>query len=155
MLALTRQNLAPMRTEAAAENLSTRGGYRLKGATAPRRVILIATGSEVEIATAAAAELEGRGIGADVVSMPSTDRFDAQPDDYRADILGDGSALRVSIEAGTTIGWERYTGLDGLRIGIDRFGASAPAPDLYEYFGLTPAAIVEKVTAALEKRGKQ
>jgi transketolase len=155
VLALTRQNLAPMRTSAATENLSARGGYRLKAATASRRVIFIATGSEVEIAVAAAADLEGRGIGADVVSMPSTDRFDAQPDDYRADMLGDGSALRVSIEAGTTIGWERYTGLDGLRIGIDRFGASAPAPDLYEYFGLTSAAIVEKVTAALEKRGKQ
>jgi transketolase len=155
VLALTRQNLAPMRTSAATENLSARGGYRLKAATASRRVIFIATGSEVEIAVAAAADLEGRGIGADVVSMPSTDRFDAQPDDYRADMLGDGSALRVSIEAGTTIGWERYTGLDGLRIGIDRFGASAPAPDLYEYFGLTPAAVVEKVTAVLEKRGKQ
>jgi transketolase len=155
VLALTRQNLAPMRTSAATENLSARGGYRLRAATASRRVIFIATGSEVETAVAAAADLEGRGIGADVVSMPSTDRFDAQPDDYRADMLGDGSALRVSIEAGTTIGWERYTGLDGLRIGIDRFGASAPAPDLYEYFGLTPAAIVEKVTAVLEKRGKQ
>ena len=75
---------------------------------------------------------EAQGIGVDVVSMPSTERFDAQPADYREDILPDVSnreILRVSIEAGTTFGWERYTGLHGLRIGIDRFGVSAPAKD--------------------------
>ena len=94
-------------------------------------MILIATGSEVEIALDVADQLEAQGIGADVVSMPSTERFDAQEAAYREDILPDVSnreILRVSIEAGTTIGWERYTGLHGLRIGIDRFGASAPAP---------------------------
>ncbi len=72
--------------------------------------------------------------------MPSTELFDAQPADYREDILPDVSnreILRVSIEAGTTFGWERYTGLHGLRIGIDRFGVSAPAKDAYEFFGLT------------------
>ena len=93
-------------------------------------MIILATGSEVEIALAAAEQLEARGIGADVVSMPCTERFDAQPWDYREDILPDVSnreILRVSIEAGTTFGWERYTGLHGLRIGIDRFGVSAPA----------------------------
>src|SRR3546814_15551362 len=78
------------------------------------------------IACGVAERLEAEGIGADVVSMPCTSRFDAQPDDYRADVLP-GGVLRVSIEAGTTFGWERYTGLDGLRFGIDRFGASAPA----------------------------
>ena len=99
--------------------------------------------------------MEEKGIGADVVSMPSTDRFDAQDEAYREDILPDVSnreILRVSIEAGSTIGWERYTGLHGLRIGIDRFGASAPAPDLYEYFGLTPDKITARITALLQQR---
>jgi transketolase len=158
VLALTRQNLRPVRTEAARENLSGRGAYRLKPAEAARKIILIATGSEVEIALDAAAELEAQGIGADVVSMPCTERFDAQARDYREDILPDVSnreILRVSIEAGTTIGWERYTGLHGLRIGIDRFGVSAPAPDAYDYFGLTPDKIVAKITDFMKQRGIQ
>ena len=155
VLALTRQNLAPVRTTAFKENLSARGAYRLKAAGADRKVILIATGSEVEIALGVAEKLEAEGIGADVVSMPSTDRFDAQPADYREDILPDVSnrqILRVSIEAGTTIGWERYTGLHGLRIGIDSYGASAPAPDLYRHFGLTPDAITLRIVETIKNR---
>ncbi|GAC1581970.1 MAG: hypothetical protein NVS3B5_16220 [Sphingomicrobium sp.] len=155
VLALSRQNLAPMRTEAASENLCARGAYRLRSACAQRRVILLATGSEVEIARDVAERLEAEGIGTDLVSMPSTDRFDLQDEDYRENILPDVSnrqILRVSIEAGTTIGWERYTGLHGLRIGIDRFGASAPAPDLYDELGLTAPKIFERVTALLKQR---
>ncbi|HET7710246.1 MAG TPA: transketolase [Sphingomicrobium sp.] len=155
VLALTRQNLAPVRTGPYTDNLSARGAYRLKAATADRKVIIIATGSEVEIALGVADRLESEGIGADVVSMPSTDRFDAQPADYREDILPDVSnrqILRVSIEAGTTIGWERYTGLHGLRVGIDRFGASAPATDLYRHFGLTPDQIAPRVIDSLKQR---
>ena len=158
ILALTRQNLRPVRTEASSENLSARGGYRLKAAENPRKVIFIATGSEVEIALDSAAQLEAQGIGADVVSMPCTERFDAQPWDYREDILPDVSnreILRVSIEAGTTFGWERYTGLHGLRIGIDRFGVSAPGPDAYRFFGLTPDAVAARVTDFMKKRGFQ
>ncbi|MDQ3078426.1 MAG: transketolase [Pseudomonadota bacterium] len=154
VLALSRQNLAPMRTEAASTNLSARGAYRLKEASAARKVILLATGSEVEIAAEIAQRLEAEGIGTDLVSMPSTDRFDRQDAAYREDILPDVSnkqILRVSIEAGTTIGWERYTGLHGLRFGIDRFGASAPAPDLYAHFGLTADAITPQI---LEKLGQ-
>jgi transketolase len=154
VLALTRQNLSPVRTRASSRNLSALGAYRLKKASAARKVILIATGSEVEIACAVAERLEGQGIGADVVSMPCTERFDAQSADYREDILPDVSnreILRVSIEAGATYGWERYTGLHGLRIGIDRFGASAPATDLYEHFGLTPDAITPKILEKLRK----
>jgi transketolase len=155
LLALTRQNLRPVRTKAARSNLCARGAYRLKSAQAERKVILIATGSEVEIALDVAAQLEGRGIGADVVSMPSFERFDAQDAAYREDILPDVSnkdVLRVSIEAGTTFGWERYTGLHGLRIGIDRFGASAPATDLYDYFGLTAPKITERVLEHMKIR---
>ena len=152
VLALTRQNLRQMRLESSPNNLCARGAYRLRNAASRRRVILVATGSEVEIAMDVADVLEADGIGADVVSMPCCSRFDAQPVEYRADILPDAPAsalLCVSIEAGTTVGWERYTGRHGLRFGIDRFGASAPAPDLYEHFGLTAEAIAPQILAAL------
>ncbi|MDG5487534.1 transketolase [Sphingomonas sp. BGYR3] len=147
LLALSRQNLPQLRTDAA-ENRSARGAYRLVAATAPRRVVLIASGSEVEIAVGVAALLEADGVGADVVSMPSWFRFDAQDAAYRRDVLP-ADALKVSIEAGVTTGWQRYTGLDGLNIGIDRFGTSAPGSDAYAYFGLTPADIAPRVLAAL------
>jgi transketolase len=147
LLALTRQNLPQLRTEAD-ENRCARGAYRLRAATAARRVVLVATGSEVEVAMGVADRLEAAGVGADVVSMPCWSRFDAQPADYRADILP-ADALKVSIEAGTTLGWERYTGPQGLRFGIDGFGASAPAGDLFKHFGLTPDAIAPQILAAL------
>jgi transketolase len=156
ILALSRQNLRPLRTQPANENLSARGAYRLKSAENERKIIFLATGSEVEIALDAAALLEGQGIGADVVSMPCTERFDAQPREYREGILPDVSnreILRVSVEAGTTFGWERYTGLHGLRIGIDRFGVSAPAKDAYAFFGLTPDKIAGRVTDFMKLRG--
>ena len=111
--------------------------------------MIIASGSEVEIAVAAREALEARGVGADVVSMPCWSRFDAQPKEYRAGLLP-GDALIVSIEAGVTTGWERYTGIDGLRFGMDRYGASGPAPDLYKHFGLTAAAIVPQILEKLK-----
>ncbi|WP_176596044.1 MULTISPECIES: transketolase [Sphingobium] len=149
VLALTRQNLPQLRTEKAGENLSAKGAYRLKAATAERKVVLIATGSEVEIAVATAALLEEQGIGADVVSMPSWAHFDAQPQAYKDDLLPH-HVLRASIEAGTTFGWERYVGIAGLRFGIDTFGASAPAEVLYDHFGLTAAKIAPQIAAALD-----
>ncbi len=152
LLALSRENLPQLR-EDTGENLSARGAYRLRAATAGRRVILIATGSEVEIACAVAERLEVRGIGADVVSMPCWSRFDAQSQAYRDDVLppeGPEALLRVSIEAGTTLGWERYTMVNGLRFGIDTFGASAPAKVLYEHFGLTAEVITPQIIAKLE-----
>lgn len=149
VLALTRQNLPQVRT-AASENLSAKGAYRLRAASGPRKVVLLATGSEVEIALATADALEGEGIGADVVSMPCWSRFDAQDAAYRADILP-ADALLVSIEAGATLGWERYVGRDGLAIGLDRFGASAPAEDLFAHFGFTAQAIAPRIRAALKK----
>ncbi len=148
LLALSRQNLPQLRTNAG--DLAARGAYRLRGATAERRVVLIASGSEVAIAVDVAARLEAEGIGADVVSMPCWSRFDAQDAAYRADVLP-VDVLRVSIEAGTTIGWERYTGLDGLRFGLDCFGASAPIEALYTYFGLTADAIAPQVIAKLKE----
>ncbi|MDT9597463.1 transketolase [Sphingosinicella rhizophila] len=153
LLALTRQNLPQFRDQVS-ENFSARGAYRVRSASASRRIVLIATGSEVEVALATAADLEGQGIGADVVSMPCWSLFDAQERAYRDDILPE-HALRVSIEAGTTMGWERYVGPTGLRIGIDRFGASAPAEQLFERFGFTAQAIVPQIVAALKTAGDQ
>ncbi|AKH41418.1 transketolase [Altererythrobacter atlanticus] len=144
LLALTRQNLPALRGDAS-ENKSARGAYRLRDASGPRQVILIATGSEVSLAVDVAEALENQGIGADVVSMPCTELFDEQPESYREDVLpSDSGVLRVSIEAGTTFGWERYTA-GGLSIGLDRFGASAPADQLFERFGFTVDAIVPKI----------
>ena len=149
LLALTRQNLPAVRHDAS-ENLCAKGAYRLRAASGDRKVVLLATGSEVALAVEVAEALEAQGVGADVVSMPCTELFDEQPDDYRADILPDGP-LRVSIEAGTTFGWERYTGVGGVRIGLDRFGASAPAEELFERFGFSADAIVPKILDRLNK----
>ncbi len=136
------------RRSAEGDNRSARGASRLRAAAAARKVVLIATGSEVALALEVADALEGRGIGADVVSMPCWSLFDEADAAYRDEVLPDlppEQLLRVSIEAGATLGWERYTMLHGLRIGIDRFGASAPADDLFERFGFTPQAIVPRI----------
>jgi transketolase len=150
VLALTRQNLSALRGDAG-ENRSARGAYRLKSANRPCAVVLIATGSEVALAMDVAAALESGGIGADVVSMPCAEMFDAQDAAYRDDILR-SDALIVSIEAGVTLGWERYVGRDGLAIGIDSFGASAPAGDLFRHFGFTVDAIVPRIREKLAVR---
>ena len=149
VLALSRQGLPQLRGEGdeswtGESNRCAKGGYRLRAAQAARKVVLVASGSEVELAMKCADQLEADGVGADVVSMPCTELFDAQLETYKADILPD-DALIVSIEAGATMGWERYTGKDGLNIGIDRFGASAPAGDLFAHFELTADAIVPKI----------
>ncbi len=143
VLALTRQNLPQLRL-AASENLSATGGYRIKAATGARKVVILASGSEVEIAMACADQLEAVGVGVDVVSMVCTELFDEQDAAYRADLLP-ADALIVSIEAASTFGWQRYTGTHGLNIGIDTFGASAPIADLYAHFGLTVEAIVPQI----------
>ena len=144
ILALSRQGLPQVRLEDAGENLSAKGAYRLKSADADRKVVIVATGSEVGLAMDCARTLEGRGVGVDVVSMVCTELFEEQDEDYHADLIPD-DALIVSIEAGSTFGWERYTGRDGINIGIDSFGASAPAKDLFAHFGFTADAIVPQI----------
>ena len=148
LLALSRQNLPAVRFEVS-ENLCAKGGYRLKAADNARKVVLIATGSEVSLALDVAKTLEAKGTGTDVISMPCTELFDAQDVAYRADLLPRDSLI-VSIEAGVTLGWERYTGRDGLNIGINSFGASAPADALYDYFGLTVEKIVPQIISKLK-----
>ena len=143
VLVLTRQNLPQVLDKEHTMQVQT-GGYRLKPAEAARKVVLVASGSEVALALDCAAALEVQGIGADVVSMVCTELFDAQSPEYRASILPH-DALIVSVEAGSTFGWERYTGRGGLNIGIDSFGASAPAADLFAHFGFTAEAIVPQI----------
>ena len=143
-LVFSRQNLQHQpRSEAQVADIA-RGGYVLaeaQGGTPD--VILIATGSEVGLATQAKATLEAHGIKVRVVSMPSTDVFDRQPADYRESVLPNAVRKRVAIEAGVTGFWRQYVGLDGAVIGIDTFGASAPAEVLYPYFGITAEKVVE------------
>jgi transketolase len=152
LLCLSRQNLPQVRLERS-DNLTARGAYRLRAAQAGRKVVLLATGSEVHVALETAEALEGQGIGTDVVSMPCWSLFDAQDEGYRRDLIPADTSLIVSIEAGSTLGWERYTGRSGLHIGLDRFGASAPAEDLFKRFGFTAEAIVPRITAALANMG--
>ncbi len=141
VLALTRQNLPVLRTEYREDNLVARGGYVISDCDGDRQVTLIATGSEVEIAMDAQAKLKADGINAAVVSLPSWELFDAQSPEYRKDVLG--SAPRVAIEALSVFGWEKYVGDNGKVIGMNGFGASAPAPVLYEHFGITADALVK------------
>jgi transketolase len=149
VLALSRQNLPQLRGKGdenwtQSGNRCAQGGYRLRDAMAERKVVIVATGSEVELAIQCANELEAKGIGTDVVSMPCTELFDAQDAAYKGDILP-ADALIVSIEAGSTLGWERYTGRSGVNIGIDTFGASAPADQLFAHFGFTVDAIIPQI----------
>eukprot|EP00003_Mantamonas_plastica_P017053 TRINITY_DN28469_c0_g1_i1.p2 TRINITY_DN28469_c0_g1~~TRINITY_DN28469_c0_g1_i1.p2 ORF type:complete len:677 (+),score=137.40 TRINITY_DN28469_c0_g1_i1:78-2033(+) len=141
VLALTRQNLPTLRTEYREDNLVARGGYVISDCDGDRQVTLIATGSEVEIAVDAQAKLKADGINAAVVSLPSWELFDAQSPEYRKEVLG--SVPRVAIEALSVFGWEKYVGDNGKVIGMHGFGASAPAPVLYEHFGITAQALVK------------
>jgi len=151
-LVLTRQNLAPIdREKLRSKGDLVRGGYIVTENGNPD-IILIATGSEVNIALDAFDELAKRGVKARVVAMPAANIFDGQDEAYRDSVLPPAVKARISIEAGSTTGWHRYVGLDGAAIGIDRFGASAPHKTLYERFGLTAAAVVERAVKLLERK---
>jgi len=148
-LLLTRQNLPVIdRTEMAPASDLQKGGYILWEASESPDIILIGTGSEVHIALEAGQILKDKGVAARVVSLPSWELFDEQPQKYRNKVLLPG-IKRVSIEAGSPFGWERYVGQDGTIIGINHFGASAPAEVLYEKFGLTAQHMVEEALKLL------
>jgi transketolase len=148
VIALSRQALPTVRTNHNADNLTARGGYVLAPSDGARRVTLIATGSEIQIALEARAKLQAEGIGAAVVSLPCWQLFDAQDAGYRAEVLG-VNTVRVAIEAASPFGWEHYVGPQGAVIGMTGFGASAPAGDLYKHFGITAEAAVAAAKARL------
>ena len=150
ILALSRQGLPTVRDEPGSENLSARGAYVLREAEGAAAVSLIATGSEVEIALSARDLLQAQGVGTRVVSMPSWELFEDQPDAYRNAVI-DAGTVRIAIEAGSPMGWERYTGPNGAFIGMHGFGASAPAKDLYKHFGITAEVAMEAALARLNK----
>lgn len=154
VLVLTRQNLPTQRTKHSAKNLTAQGAYVLAEADGKRRVILMATGSEVEIAMAARDILQAKGIGTRVVSMPCWELFEAQDEAYRRKVLPAGP-VRVAVEAGVRLGWdkwlcaERGAAKKAGFIGMNGFGASAPAPALYAHFGITAEATAAAAEALL------
>ncbi|MEQ8192886.1 MAG: transketolase, partial [Rhodospirillales bacterium] len=148
-MVLTRQGVPLLREVHTNDNPCARGGYVLAEAEGgDRKVTLFGTGSEVQLAVAARAQLQQEGIPTAVVSMPCWKLFDEQDPAYRDMVLGPGT-VRVAVEAAVSFGWERYIGSDGGFVGMTGFGASAPAPKLYEHFGITADAVVAQVKARL------
>jgi len=142
-LVLTRQGLPHQVRTATQIGQIARGGYVLRDCDGAPDLILVATGSEIELAVGAAAELSAAGTAVRVVSMPCTDLFDSQSATYRESVLPGAVTRRVIIEAGVTENWWRYAGIDGRVIGLDRFGESAPAEILFEHFGFSIANVVK------------
>jgi transketolase len=140
VLALSRQGLKAFRSEKSSENKVSKGGYVLYESSKKRDLTIIATGSEVEIAMQASSLLSNDGINAAVVSLPCWELFDKQDDDYKHNVLGE--CPRIAIEAGTEMGWTKYIGENGKFIGMNSFGASGPASELYKHFGITSDAVV-------------
>ncbi|NBN65253.1 transketolase [Microvirga tunisiensis] len=147
VLALTRQGLAAQRKTYVEENLCARGAYVLADTDETADVTIFASGSEVEIAMDARAKLEAEGVSARVVSVPCFELFEAQSADYQADVIGT-SKVRIAVETGIRMGWDRFIGTDGVFIGMSGFGASGPYKELYAHFGITADAVV----AAAKKR---
>lgn len=155
VLCLSRQNLPIVRTEHKSKNLSAQGAYVLREAEGKRQVILMATGSEVSVALAARDILQAQGIGTRVVSMPCWELFEAQDESYRKRILPAGP-VRVAVEAGVRQGWDRWLFGErgrqqkGAFVGMTGFGASAPAPELFEKLGITAQATADAAIAMLK-----
>ena len=149
IMALTRQGLPALRLEYTEENVCAQGAYELAAASDDAKVTLFASGSEVEIAMNAKEMLEEEGIPTRVVSVPCFELFNAQSTEYQQGVIGE-APVRIAIEAAIKMGWERFIGENGVFIGMNGFGASAPIADLYKHFGITAEAIV---TAAKTKLG--
>ena len=150
VLSLSRQGLPCLRIEHTDENLSAKGGYVLAGAEGKRDVTLIASGSEVSIAMEARDQLEAEGVSATVVSMPCLDLFESQDKDYRNRVIPSRIPV-VVVEAGVEQSWGRYLREDGEFVGMKSFGASAPANDLFEHFGITTKNVVEAAKRIAKK----
>lgn len=141
IMSLTRQGVPLLRDDATSENKSAKGGYIVKEADGERDVTLIGTGSEVSIAMEAAKTLEGEGLNVAVVSLPCWELLEQQSSDYQWEVLGD--APRVGVEAAVDFGWNKWLGSNGQFIGMSGFGASGPAGELYEHFGITAANVAD------------
>jgi transketolase len=150
-LIFTRQSVVHEARDAAQVAAIRRGGYVLIDSEGPPEVIVIATGSEVGIAAEAVRTVAGKGKKVRLVSMPSTNTFDAQDDAYKQSVLPPSVIRRVAVEAGVTAPWWHYVGLQGEIVGINHFGASAPAKDLFKAYGFTPQHVVEAIEKVLAK----
>jgi transketolase len=145
-LVLTRQDLRAVRTEYSAENLSAKGAYELAAAEGgDAKVTIFASGSEIEIALDARDLLQAQGIPTRVVSVPCFELFEEQDKAYREKVLGN-APVKIAVEAALRMGWDRFVGSDGAFVGMTGFGASAPAKELYKYFGITADAVATIVT---------
>ncbi len=151
-LLLSRQNLPQYGAAEGRAEGASRGGYVLSEADGPLQAVIVATGSEVMLAMQAQQALAAQGVAVRVVSMPCTRRFDRQPSAWKKQVLPP-EVCRVAIEAGQTDFWRKYVGLDGEVLGIDEFGASAPAPALYQHFGLTADNLVQTVLRSIVSAG--
>lgn len=147
-LVMTREGVPPVRKEHTDENLSARGAYVLAEAEGTARVTILATGSEVWVALGARDILHAEGVPTRVVSMPCWELFERQPEDYR-DMILDESTLKVSVEAATVLGWDRYVGPDGVIIGMTTFGESGMPDEVMEHFGITPKQVAATIKARL------
>ena len=151
ILALSRQNVPHLRGKQTPDNLCAYGAYILcEYSDENPQVVLIGTGTEVYLCVDAAKVLKANGVRVRVVSMPCSELFAKQPASYQKDVLGDASVLKLACEAGIRMGWDQWIGSDGLFVGMEGFGASAPAPELYQQFGITADRIVRDVTARLK-----
>jgi transketolase len=148
-LIFSRQNLPHQARDATQLANIARGGYVLRDCAGAPEAVIIATGSEIDIAVKAAEQLNGKGRKVRVVSMPSTDTFDRQDAAYREAVLPKACRARVAVEAGVTDYWRKYVGLDGAVVGIDRFGESAPAAALFKEFGFTVENVIKAVETVL------
>jgi transketolase len=148
VMALSRQKVPAVRTAPIGENMSARGAYQLAPAGSPAQVTIFATGSEVSVAMAARDLLEADGVGTRVVSVPCFEHFDRQPTDYQQALIGE-TPVKVAVEAGVRMGWDRFIGADGVFVGMTSFGASAPDKALYQHFGITAEAIASAAKAKL------
>ncbi|MGN6584901.1 MAG: transketolase [Rhizobiaceae bacterium] len=147
-LILSRQPLPPVRFDGDSDNRVRQGAYELAAAEGKAEVTIFSTGSEVQIALDAKARLDAAGHPTRVVSVPSFDLFEAQPDAYKAEVIGD-APVKVAVEAAVRLGWDRFIGPDGVFVGMSSFGASAPIADLYPHFGITADVLVEKIEGKL------
>jgi transketolase len=153
-LVLTRQDVPVLdRTDLGPATGLARGGYVLADSEGEPEVILIGTGSEVELALEAHQTLSGEGVRSRVVSLPSWEIFDRQDESYRDEVLPPSVRARVAVEQASPLGWERYVGIEGEVIAMHGFGASAPFSDLRVHFGFTPEAVIEAARRQLSRTG--